>query len=407
METRISQLPIPCINIWDEIGIGKTAFVSNLVDWWSESGLICRQYFLGSNRASEIVHTLNGLVNDLEMEIAKLWTECKSKYGLEARCKHRFLIVLDDMEILSWVNSSRWPDLQKALRILIQHSWDIFWILVSRKPIPWWVQSVALSYQLESLSLNQSVSLASGLLQISPVLVGIEKDSTLRSYYEELIEICLGNPLALETMVAHIKYSSQHKRCDIRSIFYSFFKLEESCLEDQDLFSWTNNYSVRALGKMLDQEKILHDTRSLSLSGRNATYMHAGQSLTGNSAGLSDLKTAKLYLILSLGAFYHTMPENIEPSVTTIAVQRCADYYCLKESRLELQTKLLECVENSIKSKIDARNELLHVFINDKQEDVGDKLRDEAVEAHQQVLALLDGDLACWISDCYVSSYGK
>ena len=407
LETIMAGLDRTCVNLIGQVGIGKSAFLHDVENWWVETGFMQHHCFIATGRQPEAILNPGYLLNLVKDTIAGLRIGCHQKNGsFSQSCDHRVLIIIDDLDAVYKDDGEGLHNFQKELRRFIRRSRNVFFIVSSVFAISC-LSTVAIPHELLPLQFADALSLASKNLALTEENTDMLKVAIERDCFEELVLFCAGNPLAITIMTEHIKQEiSSNNNPSMASIFSSFIDFKDFHIGKSSILKHTESINVKALWNLLFQAQSLDDE-----SSNEQIQSYSNQTPLGDCHVSMDLFniqniSTRQALILSLGIFCGTLPCCLEPCITALYVQQRVTHSSSNSNASEVREILHKASMKAMVENDKVYMQLQQLFSPGSSDQLEERTSHEADAKNEWMDKVTRSDLKNWISKPVEVIYG-
>ena len=372
LEWMLSQFGRHTVHLQGQPGIGKTSILMEATAWWQKTGLFQQVIYIQLADSQFRNCTTEIILTSIAKQANKISENLSSAALLAAMNDHSFLLIIDSLDSIEWSSSLPTLTHERQLRMFLKKLKNCPIIISSRTSDLWLYATIQSWILLEPVDFSNAIAIGTGILQkirLSSKLLVTQDD---QSYFEQLITMSQGNPLAIKVMMYDLaKRFGEDSSMTLESHLMSLLQLRPVLIDVENL---SHEGGARAIAELL--EWVYEDTRtdlelyhfeemptptdhpfiipmesleSLSLSIRTIKQ-RGGPSLNSMARRLRrDRKLAKsgFHTAMILNGFWHNIIYQIEPFVTTLAALVVARQFLEDDAFVKFRTRLCEYTDES------------------------------------------------------------
>lgn len=249
LEWRLTQIEGSRIHLQGSPGVGKSTLLQEASAWWQQTGLFQRTIYIQLTDAEFRDCTVDKIFKSMASQ-NRIDTKDRSTTSLIAALGERSsLIVLDSIDALDWSSNLTLSEHQRQFWMCLKKLKRCFVVVLSRNEDLWLGTAIQSWLILEPISLSNTITFATRILR------NLEFSSKLatqddQSYFEQLITLSQGNPLAIRDIVYDLaKHCADDPPTTMLSHLLSSLQLRPVILDEEKLSS---DGGARAVADILE-----------------------------------------------------------------------------------------------------------------------------------------------------------
>ena len=376
LEWLLTQVEGSRIHLQGPPGVGKSRLLQQASTWWQQTGLFQRTIYIQLTDAEFRDCTTEKILSSMASQHRIDPKEHSTKSLIAALDEQSSLIVLDSIDALDWSSSLTLSEHQRQLWLCLKRLKKCSVVILSRTEDLWLGTAIQSWIILRPIDLSSSIALATGILR------NLEFSSKLatqddQSYFEQLITMSQGNPLAIRILVYDLaKHVADDSCTTILSHLLSLLQLRPVFLDEERLASdgearavveileWiaddvntdsrfypveapvdgvlpSENDSLPILDDSL--EPLNHAIQMLRQGHRNFNPM-IREPVTDSKLANCGFYSAAVFL-----GYWHNLPHNLEPFIITFSILLIVRRYLNDEAFTRFRNHLCEFSEKGIR----------------------------------------------------------
>ena len=377
LEWLLTQVGGSRIHLQGSPGVGKSRLLQEARAWWKKTGLFQKTIYIQLTDAEFRDCTADKILKSMASQ-TQIDTKDYSTNSLIAALDERSsLIVLDSIDALDWSSDRTLSQHQREIWLCLKRLKRCSVVVLSRTEDLWLGTAIQSWMTLEPIDLSNTIALATGILR------SLEFSSKLatqddQSYFEQLITLSQGNPLAIRIIVYDLaKHFADDPSATILSHLLSLLQLRPVFLDEErlacdgearavvEILEWIANdvntdsssYSVDAphddvlpledypLTVSDDSlEPLNHSTQMLWQGHRTSFNPMIREPVTNRKLANCGFYSAAVFL-----GFWHNLPHNLEPFIITFSILLVVRRYLKDEAFIRFRNHLCEFSEEGIR----------------------------------------------------------
>ena len=378
LEWLLTQVEGSRIHLQGPPGVGKSRLLQQASTWWQQTGLFQRTIYIQLTDAEFRGCTTEKILSSMASQHRIDPKDHSTKSLIAALDEQSSLIVLDSIDALDWSSSLTLSEHQRQLWLCLKRLKKCSVVILSRTEDLWLGTAIQSWIILGPIDLSSSIALATGILR------NLEFSSKLatqddQSYFEQLITMSQGNPLAIRILVYDLaKHIADDPCATILSHLLSLLQLRPVCLDEERLASdgearavveileWiaddvntdsrfypveapvdgvlpSENDSLPTLDDSL--EPLNHSIQMLRQGHRNFNPM-IREPVTDRKLANCGFYSAAVFL-----GYWHNLPHNLEPFIITFGILLVVRRYLNGEAFTRFRNHLCEFSEKGIRDR--------------------------------------------------------
>ena len=378
LEWLLTQAGGSRIHLQGSPGVGKSRLLQEAGAWWRQTGLFQRTIYIQLADAEFRDCTADKIFKSMTSKIRTDIEDHSTNSLIAALDQRSSLIVLDSIDALEWSSDLSLSEHQRQLRLCLMRLKRCSVVVLSRTEDLWLATAIQSWIILEPIDLSNTIALATGILR------KLEFSSKLatqddQSYFEQLISMSQGNPLAIRVIVYDLaKHFADDPSATILSHLLSLLQLRPVFLDIERLAS---GGETRAVAEILEwiADDINTDTRFssvdaphdgvLPLEGYPFTVSddcleplnHSIQMLRQGHRKFNPmipepvtnrkLANCGFYSAAVFLGFWHNVPYDLEPFIITFGILLVVRRYLNDEAFIRFRNHLCEFSEEGIRDQ--------------------------------------------------------
>lgn len=378
LEWLLTQVGGSRIHLQGSPGIGKSRLLQQASAWWQQTGLFQRTFYIQLTDPEFRDCTTDKILKSIASKSRIDSKHLSTKSLIAALDEWSSLIVLDSVDALDWSSNLTQLEHQRQLWLLLKRLKKCSVIVLSRTEDLWLGAAIQSWIILEPIDLSNSIALATGILRNLGFSSKLATQDD-QSYFEQLITMSQGNPLAIRILVYDVaKYFADDPCATVLSHLLSLLQLRPVFLDEERLASdgetravveileWiaddvTTDSSLYPVDTPLDGVLPLEDS-SLPVSDDSLQPLnHSLQMLrqgprTFNpmiQEPVTDRKLAScgFYSAAVFLGYWHNLPHDLEPFIITFGILLVVRRYLNDEAFTRFRSHLCEFSEERIRDQ--------------------------------------------------------
>lgn len=366
------------IHLQGSPGVGKSRLLQEASAWWQQTGLFQRTIYIRLTDTEFRDCTADKILRSMASR-TRIDTRDHSTKSLIATLDERSsLIVLDSIDALEWSSELTLSEHQRQTRLCLLRLKRCSVVILSRTEDLWLATAVQSWIILEPINLPNTIALATGILR------NLELSSKLstqddQSYFEQLVTMSQGNPLAIRVIVYDLaKHFADDPSATILSHLLSLLQLRPVFLDTE---RFASDGEARAVVDILEwiADDVNTDSRfssvdapyadvlpledvpfavsddSLESLNRPIEMLRQGQktfnSMIERPAANRKLASCGFYSAAVFLGFWHNLPHNLEPFIITFGILLVVRRYLNDEAFARFRNNLCEFSEEGIRDE--------------------------------------------------------
>lgn len=372
LEWLLTQVEGSRIHLQGSPGVGKSRLLQQASAWWQKTGLFQRTIYIQLTDAELRDCTTDKILNSIASQSRIDSKDHTTKSLIAALDERASLIVLDSIDALDWSSSMSELEHQRQLWLCLKRLKRCSIVVLSRTEDLWLSTAIQSWIFLGPIDLSSSIALATGILR------NLEFSSKLatqddQSYFEQLITMSQGNPLAIRVMAYDLaKHFADDPCATILSHLLSLLQLRPVFLDKDRLASdgearavveileWIaddvntdsnfdpveasvdgvlplEHYSLPVTDDFL--EPLNHCIQMLRRGPRSLNPMIRG-TVTDRKLANCGFYSAAVFL-----GYWNNLPHNLEPFIITFGILLVVRRYLDDETFTRFRNRLCEFSE--------------------------------------------------------------
>ena len=378
LEWLLTQVGGSRIHLQGSPGVGKSRLLKEASAWWQQTGLFQRTIYIQFTDAEFRDCTADKILNLMVSQNRLDTKDHSSKSLIAALDEPSSLIVLDSIDALDWSSDLTLSEHQRQLWLCLKRLKRCSVVVLSRTEDLWLGTAIQSWIILGPIDLSNSMALATGILRN----IGFSSKLATQddqSYFEQLISMSQGNPLAIRVIVYDLaKHFSDDPCATILSHLLSLLQLRPVFLDKERLAS---DGEARAVVEILEWiaddvntdssfypvdtphdgvlpledhslpvsndalESLNHYIQMLRQGPRTFNPM-IRESVTDRKLANCGFYSAAVFL-----GYWHNLPHNLESFIITFGILLVARRYLNDEAFTRFRNHLCEVSEDGIRDQ--------------------------------------------------------
>ena len=378
LEWLLTQVGGSRIHLQGSPGVGKSRLLQEASAWWQQTGLFQRTIYIRLTDPEFRDCTTDKILNLMASKNRIDSKDLSTKSLIAALDEWSSLIVLDSIDALDWSSNLTQLEHQRQLWLFLKRLKRCSVVVLSRTEDLWLGAAVQSWIILGPIDLSNSIALATGILR------NLEFSSKLatqddQSYFEQLITMSQGNPLAIRVLVYDVaKHFADDPCATVLSHLLSLLQLRPVFLDEERLASdgetravieileWiaddvTTDSSLYPVNTPLDGVLPLEDY-SLPVSDDSLQPLNYSLQMLRQGPRtfnpmiqepVNDRKLAScgFYSAAVFLGYWHNLPHNLEPFIVTFGILLVVRRYLNDEAFTKFRSHLCEFSEEGIRDQ--------------------------------------------------------
>ena len=378
LEWLLTQVGGSRIHLQGSPGVGKSRLLQEASAWWQQTGLFRRTIYIQLTDAEFRDCTADKILKSMASQNRIDIKDHSTNSLIAALDEQSSLIVLDSIDALDWSFDLTLSEHQRQLRLCLMRLKRCSVVVLSRTEDLWLTTAIQSWIILEPIDLSNTIALATGILR------NLEFSSKLatqddQSYFEQLITMSQGNPLAIRVIVYDLaKHFADDPSATILSHLLSLLQLRPVFLDIERLASdgearavveileWiaddvntdSSFYSVDAphdgvlpledypLTVSDDSLEPLNHSIQMLRQGHRTFNPMIREPVTKRKLANCGFYSAAVFL-----GFWHNLPHNLEPFIITFGILLVVRRYLNDEAFTRFRNHLCEFSEEGIRDQ--------------------------------------------------------
>ena len=378
LEWLLTQVEGSRIHLQGSPGVGKSRLLQEASAWWQQTGLFQTTIYIQLTDAELRDCTTDKILNLMASQSQIDSKDHTTKSLIAALDERSSLVVLDSIDALDW--SSNMTELEHQHQLwLCMKRFKRCSIVVSSRTEDLWLSTAIQSWIiLGPIDLSNSVALATGILR------NLEFSSKLttqddQSYFEQLITMSQGNPLAIRVIAYDLaKHFTDDPCATILSHLLSLLQLRPVFLDTERLAS---DGEVRAVVEILkwiaddvSTDSSFHPAEapvdgvipledySLPVSDDSLERLNYCIQMLRQGHGTLNPMTRESVIDRKLAncgfysaavflGYWHNVPHDLEPFIITFGILLVVRRYLNDEAFTRFRNHLCEVTEEGVRDR--------------------------------------------------------
>lgn len=378
LEWLLTQVEGNRIHLQGSPGVGKSRLLQEASAWWQQTGLYQRTIYIQLADAEFRDCTTDKILNLMASQSRIDPKDHSTKSLIAAIDERSSLIVLDSIDALDWSSNMTLSEHQRQLWLCLKRLKRCSIVVLSRTEDLWLGTAIQSWIILGPIDLSNSIALATGILRSLdfPSKLATQDD---QSYFEQLITMSQGNPLAIRIIAYDLgKYFADDPCATILSHLLSLLQLRPVFLDKERLVS---DGEARAVVEILEwiADDVNTDSnfdpaetpcdgvlplKDCSLPVSNNSLESLNHSIQMPRQGprtlnpmirepVTDRKLANcgFYSAAVFLGFWHNLPHDLEPFIVTFGILLVVRHYLDDEAFTRFRNHLCEFSEEGIRDQ--------------------------------------------------------
>ena len=378
LEWLLTQIGGSRIHLQGSPGVGKSRLLQEARAWWQQTRLFQRTIYIQLTDAEFRDCTADKILKSMASQIQIDTKDYSTKSLITALDERSSLIVLDSIDALDWSSDLTLSEHQREIWLCLKRLKRCSVVVLSRTEDLWLGTAIQSWIILDPINLSNTIALATGILR------DLEFSSKLatqddQSYFEQLITMSQGNPLATRVIVYDLaKHFADDPSTTILSHLLSLLQLRPVFLDNERLASdggaravveileWIaddvktdssfysvdaphddilllENYPLKVSNDSL--EPLNHSIQMLWQGHRTFNPMIRGP-VTDRKLANCGFYSAAVFL-----GFWHNLPHDLEPFIITFGMLLVVRRYLDDEAFIKFRNHLCEFSEEGIRDQ--------------------------------------------------------
>ncbi|KAL8663145.1 MAG: hypothetical protein Q9202_004077 [Teloschistes flavicans] len=366
------------IHLQGSPGVGKSRLLQEASAWWQQTGLFQRTIYIRLTDTEFRDCTADKILRSMASRTRVDTSDHSTKPLIATLDERSSLIVLDSIDALEWSSDLTLSEHQRQTRLCLLRLKRCSVVILSRTEDLWLATAVQSWIILEPIDLPNTIALATGILR------NLELSSKLstqddQSYFEQLVTMSQGNPLAIRVIVYDLaKHLADDPSATILSHLLSLLQLRPVFLDTErlasdgetravvDILEWiaddvntdSSFSSVDApYADVLPLEDVPFAVSNDSLESLNRPIEMLRQgrktfnSMIERPAANRKLASCGFYSAAVFLGFWHNLPHNLEPFIITFGILLVVRRYLNDEAFARFRNNLCEFSEEGIRDE--------------------------------------------------------
>ena len=350
LEWLLSNFENTRIHLQGSPGVGKTSLLSEAAAWWHKTGFFQQVAYVQLSDL-QFQSCTTGKILSFIAKCLKLFNDDWSSAALTMALNNcSYLLVIDSVDSIAWSSTMLKSDHERLLSLSLRKLKSCSMIISSRTSEPWLKTVINFQVVLNPVSLSNSISIGTRMLQ--KLSVTPENLATLdnRSFFEQLIGLSECNPLVINllmhdlanefakdptmSLLAHLMGLFR-----LRPIFLDFesFLLEEGARAIRELLGWiyeecrvntesrqTSKHASLSTSPEPGLINFSHQIEGFETLQRSLHRLRLGAdgqlpSETPSPHANGSFQYIGLHPAMVFAGFWHVMPKNLDPFTSAVA----------------------------------------------------------------------------------------
>ena len=378
LEWLLTQAGGSRIHLQGSPGVGKSRLLQEASAWWQQTGLFQRTIYVQLSDAEFWECTTDKILKSMASQ-TKIDTKDHSMNSLiKALDERSSLIILDSIDALDWSSDLTLSEHQRQLWLCLMRFKRCSIVILSRTEDLWLATAIQSWITLEPIDMSNTIALATGILRTFEFSSKLATQDD-QSYFEQLITMSQGNPLAIRVIVYDLaKHFADDPSATILSHLLSLLQLRPVFLDKErlaadgearavvELLEWiaddvSTDSSFYCIDAPHDGVLPLEDY-PLTLSDDSLEPLnHVIQMLrrghkTFNPMIRDPLTKSKLancgfYSAAVFLGFWHNLPHDLEQFIITFGILLVVRRYLNDEAFIKFRNHLCEFSEEGVRDQ--------------------------------------------------------
>lgn len=378
LEWLLTQVRGSRVHLQGSPGVGKSKLLREASAWWQQTGLFQRTIYIPLTDAEFRDCTTDKILN-LVTSQNRITSKDNSKKSLIAALDDpSSLIILDSIDALDWSSNLTLSEHQRQLCMCLMRLKKCSVVLLSRTEDLWLGTAIQSWIVLGPIDLSSSIALATGILRNLDFSLKLATQDD-QSYFEQLITMSQGNPLAIRIFVYDLaKHFADDPCATILSHLLSLLQLRPVFLDEErlasdgearavaDILEWVaddvnTDSSFYSIDAPLDGVFPLENhsppvsNDSLELLNHSIQVLRQGSRtfspMIQNAASDRKLANCGFFSATVFLGYWHNLPHDLEPFIITFGILLGARRYLNEEAFTRFRNHLCEFVEEGIRDR--------------------------------------------------------
>ena len=298
-------------------GVGKSALMRHVADWWSKTGFTGPIICLPLTRPQFSQLTLVKLISYIGAAIGLDFNASPADAAVSELNSTSTLLILDSIDAVTWPSGEDGRQQKLLIRKYLSklHQCPVVW--VSRGDVAWLDGLRQATLELQPIRHFDAVALGLKLLNSPKLVAQISHNMmTDAQYFDQLIKLAYGNPLAVKIIVANFSSFRSSTYGSVGDYLEALLKYRPISLDDVYV---QDNEESRALRFLLDffEQPFPAPRQDMDFAEALAQLQVQPDHYLWRSNGISQASTddLHLHLALSLMAFWGKLPVDFSTYV--------------------------------------------------------------------------------------------